>query len=188
MLFFSLYLNHYHSAPYFPAQCCFSDLFIVLLSFRLTALCSVLWLYHKHERCLPCLAWARLLFGIYLPVRRIFWGFLGSSAGKESACNAGDPRVIPGSGRSPGEGWATHSSNSGLPCCLSQTAENLPAMQTWVRYLGWEAPLEDGVATHCIVLAWRIPLDGRAWWATVHGVTKSRAWLRTKYSTARRIS
>ena len=34
----------------------------------------------------------------------IIWGFLGSSVGKESACNAGDPDSIPGWGRSPGEG------------------------------------------------------------------------------------
>ena len=47
----------------------------MLFSFRLTALCSALWLYHKHEHCLPCLARARLLFGIYLPVRRISWYF-----------------------------------------------------------------------------------------------------------------
>ena len=33
----------------------------------------------------------------------IDWGFLGSSAGKESTCNAGDPGSIPGSGRSPEE-------------------------------------------------------------------------------------
>ena len=32
------------------------------------------------------------------------WSFLGSSAAKESSCNAGDPGLIPGSGRSPGEG------------------------------------------------------------------------------------
>ena len=37
-------------------------------------------------------------------------GFPGSSAGKESAYNAGDPSSIPGLGRSPGEGMATHSS------------------------------------------------------------------------------
>ena len=37
-------------------------------------------------------------------------GFSGGSDGKESACNAGDPGLIPGSGRSPGEGTATHSS------------------------------------------------------------------------------
>ena len=36
--------------------------------------------------------------------------------------------------------------------------KNLPAMQeTWVRSLGWEDPLEEGMATHSNVLAWRIP-------------------------------
>ena len=36
--------------------------------------------------------------------------------------------------------------------------KNLPAMQaTWVRSLGWEDPLEKGMATHSIILAWRIP-------------------------------
>ena len=35
------------------------------------------------------------------------WGFPGASDGKESVCNAGDPSLIPGSGRSPGEGNAT---------------------------------------------------------------------------------
>ena len=38
------------------------------------------------------------------------WGFPGASEGKESACSAGDPGLISGSGRSPGEGMATHSS------------------------------------------------------------------------------
>ena len=36
------------------------------------------------------------------------WGFPSSSAGKESTCNAGDPGLIPGSGRSPGEGYSLH--------------------------------------------------------------------------------
>ena len=36
--------------------------------------------------------------------------------------------------------------------------KNLPAMQeTWVQFLGWEDPLENGMATHSIILAWRIP-------------------------------
>ena len=36
--------------------------------------------------------------------------------------------------------------------------KNLPAMQeTWVRLLGWEDPLEKGMATHSLILAWRIP-------------------------------
>ena len=52
--------------------------------------------------------------------------------------------------------------------------KNPPAMQeTWVRLLGWEDPLEEGVATHSSILAWRIPMDRDGWWATVHGVAKS---------------
>ena len=42
--------------------------------------------------------------------------------------------------------------------------------------LGWEDPLEEGMAIHSSVLAWRIPMDKGAWQATVHGVTKSQAW------------
>ena len=36
--------------------------------------------------------------------KRMLWGFPGGSAGRESACNAGDPSLIPGSGSSPGGG------------------------------------------------------------------------------------
>ena len=39
--------------------------------------------------------------------------------------------------------------------------------------LGWEDPLELGMATHFNILAWRIPMDREAWWATVHEVKKS---------------
>ena len=45
--------------------------------------------------------------------------------------------------------------------------------ETWVRSLGWEDPLENGVATHDNILAWRIPMDRGAWQATVYGVKKS---------------
>ena len=84
-------------------------------------------------------------------------GFPGSSAGKESACDAGDPSSIPGLGRYPGEGigyllqysWAS---------LVAQTVENPPAMlETWVRSLGWKVPLETGKATHSSIPAWRIP-------------------------------
>ena len=41
---------------------------------------------------------------------------------------------------------------------VAQTVKKLPAMQkTWVRSLGWEDPLEEGLATHSSILAWRIP-------------------------------
>ena len=35
-------------------------------------------------------------------------------------------------------------------------------------------PLEEGMTTHSSILVWRVPMDGGAWWAIVHGVTKSR--------------
>ena len=41
--------------------------------------------------------------------------------------------------------------------------------ETWVQSLGWENPLQEGMATHSRILAWRIPMDRGAWWATVHG-------------------
>ena len=60
---------------------------------------------------------------------------------------------------------------------VAQMVKNTPAMQeTWVRFLGWEDPLKEGMATHCSILAWRIPMDRGAWHATVHGVTKSWTW------------
>ena len=62
--------------------------------------------------------------------------------------------------------------------------KNLPAVRdTWVQSLGWEDPLEEGMATHSSILAWRIPMDRGAWRATVHGVTESDMTV-TKHSTA----
>ena len=85
------------------------------------------------------------------------WGFPSSSAGKESACNAGDPGSILGLGRCPGEGigyprqysWAS---------LVAQVVKNLPVMQEiWVWPLVWNDPLEKGMATYSSILAWRIP-------------------------------
>ena len=43
---------------------------------------------------------------------------------------------------------------------VAQTVKNPLAMQeTWVRALGWEDPLEEGMATHSSILAWRIRMD-----------------------------
>ena len=75
-----------------------------------------------------------------------FWrgGFLGSSAGQESACSAGDPGSIPVLGRSAGEGIGYP-----LQCfwfsLVAQVVKNLPAMQeTPVQFLGQEDLLEKG--------------------------------------------
>ena len=57
---------------------------------------------------------------------------------------------------------------------MAQKVKNLPVVrETWVLSLGWEDPLEEGMATHSSMLAWRIPMDKGAWWATVHGVAES---------------
>ena len=82
--------------------------------------------------------------------------FPGSSPGKESACNAGDPSLIPESGRCAREriGYPLQYSWASL---VAQLVKNLPAMwETWVWSLGWEDPLEKGTDTHSSILAWRI--------------------------------
>ena len=57
--------------------------------------------------------------------------------------------------------------------------KNLPAMrETWVQSLGWEDPLEEGMATHSSILAWRILMDRGTWRTTVHGVAKSQTQLK----------
>ena len=56
--------------------------------------------------------------------------------------------------------------------------KNLPAMrEALVQSLGWEDPLEKGMATNSNILAWRIPMDRGAWRATVQGVSKSQTGL-----------
>ena len=84
-------------------------------------------------------------------------GFPHSSVRKESTCNAGDPGLIPGLGRSVGEGI-------GYPLqytwtfLVAQLVKNLPAMwETQIQSLGSEDPLEKGKITHSSILAWRIP-------------------------------
>ena len=91
-----------------------------------------------------------------------------SSAGEESAYNAGDPGSILGLGRFPGEriGYPLQYSWVSL---MAQMVKNLPAVQeTWVRSLGWKIPWRR---------AWQsapVFLPGEAWRATVHGTAKSR--------------
>ena len=107
--------------------------------------------------------------------------FPGSSAGKESACNAGDSGMIPGLERSAGDGivyplqypWAS---------LVAQTVKNpLTIWETWVRSLGWE-----GNSYPSSILAWRIPWRENSWQAPVHGVAKSPTRLSDFYFTSHR--
>ena len=96
-----------------------------------------------------------LLFQKYhsLKAQMMVMGFLDSSAGNESAYNAGDPGLIPGLGRCSGEGIRLPTPVFlGFPCASAGKES-----ACWVRFLGWEDPLEKRTATHSNILAWRIP-------------------------------
>ena len=56
---------------------------------------------------------------------------------------------------------------------MAQKVKNLPAMQeTWVQFLDRKDPLEKEMATHSSILAWKIPVDRRDWWAAVYEVIR----------------
>ena len=71
---------------------------------------------------------------------------------------------------------------------MTQIVKNPPARrETWVWSLGWEYRLEEGMATHSSILAWRIPIGRGTWYmATVHGIAKSRSPL-SNFHTLTRI-
>ena len=59
--------------------------------------------------------------------------------------------------------------------------KNPPAIEeAWVRTLGWEDPLEEGMATYPSILAWRILTDRGAWWAPVHSLRPMTEQLRVR--------
>ena len=79
--------------------------------------------------------------------------FPDGSVGTESTCSAEDPSLIPGSGRSAGEG-IVYPHQYSWASLVAQLVKNLPAMQDiWVWSLGWEDPLEKEKATHSSILA-----------------------------------
>ena len=104
-------------------------------------------------------------------------GFFGGSAGKESACNEGDLGSIPGLGRCPGGGHGYPLQYSWASLVAQMVKNTRAVRETWVRSLGWESPLEEGMATHSSTLAWIFPIDRGAWQTTVYEVTKNWTWL-----------
>ena len=81
--------------------------------------------------------------------------------------------MIPGLASSPGEG-IDYPLQYSWAFLVAQTVKNpLAVWENWVQSLGWEDPLEEGMATHSSILAWRLPMDRGAWRAIVHGVAES---------------
>ena len=92
---------------------------------------------------------------------RFVMGFLGSSADKEFACNAGDLGSIPGFGSSPGE-WIGYPLQYSWASLVAQLVKNPPAIkETLVQFLDWEDPLGEGITTHSSILAWWTEEPGR---------------------------
>ena len=92
---------------------------------------------------------------------------------KESACNAGDPGSIPGSGRSPeeGRGYAFQYFGASL---VAQMVKNLPVMQeSQFQSLDWERFPGEGNGYPCQYSYLENSMERGARWATVHGVIKS---------------
>ena len=81
--------------------------------------------------------------------------------------------MIPELGRSPGKGIGYPLQNSWASLVAQMVKKPRATWETWVQYLGWEDPLEEGMATHSSILDWRIPMDRGTCRATVHGVAKS---------------
>ena len=63
----------------------------------------------------------------------------------------------------------------------SHIKESPWVLETWVRSLSWEDPMEEGMATHSSTFAWRIPMDRGPWQAAVYGVAEldMTEWLST---------
>ena len=67
---------------------------------------------------------------------------------------------------------------TGHKSVVAPTVKNPPAMwETWEQSLDWEDSLEEGMATHSSILAWRSPMDRGAWWTTKHGISKNQTQL-----------
>ena len=64
---------------------------------------------------------------------------------------------------------------------VKNTPASVGDIEMWVWSLGQEIPdllLEEGMATHSSILAWKIPMDRGARWATVHSIAKNWTWLK----------
>ena len=107
-------------------------------------------------------------------------GFPESSVGKETSCNAGDPGLILGWGRSPGEGIGYPGEYS-WASLVAQLVKNPPPMrETWVWSLGWEDPPEEGKGYPLQYSGLENSMD-----CIAHGVVKSWAWLSDFHFTSR---
>ena len=103
--------------------------------------------------------------------------FSGSSVGTETACNAGDPGSIPGSGRSAGEGIGCPLQYSWASLVSQLVRKPLIVWETWGQSWVGKIPWRRELATHSSILAWRIPWTEEPGGLQSMGVTKSQTQL-----------
>ena len=128
------------------------------------------------------LEWVAIAFSDICMYIYINTGFPGSSADKETACNAGDPSWFLGQEDPLDKGWATHSSVLGLPWCLRCYRTPLqyrgPGLDTWVGKIPWRRTWQPT----------SIFLPGESSWTEEPGESKGSQRVRhdwvTKHSTA----
>ena len=99
-------------------------------------------------------------------------GFPDSSVGKESACNAGDPSLIPGLGRFAGEVTGYPLQYSWVSLVAQLVKKSTAIWETWIWSLGWEDPLDEGKGYPLQCSGLEKSMD-----SIVHGVAKSKTWL-----------
>ena len=135
-------------------------------------------------RCL-C-SWFGLRFSLLVGKRHFWWRALHCNLGvapitRESTSEA-DTLLLASLESESGTSASSHAENlegfGGGTSLVAQTVKRLATMrETWVQSLGREDFLEKEMATHSSILVWKNSMDGGTWWATVHGVTKSRTRL-----------
>ena len=94
-------------------------------------------------------------------------GFPGSSTGKESTCNVGEPASIPGVRKIP---WRRDRLHTPVFLGFPGGSDGKESIFN-VGDLDWKDSLEEGMATHSSILAWRIPMDGGTWRITIYRIS-----------------
>ena len=129
---------------------------------------------YTHKEVFPGKEKSGLRLAVFRARQGPWRGFPGSSAGKESACNAGNPGSIPGWERSPGEGIGYPLVFLGLPggsvskepTCKVEDLSSIPGLGR-----SPEGGHNNLLQYSCL----ENPMDREAWWAIVHSVTRKES-------------
>ena len=139
---------------------------------------QILFLFFK---CICCVLSNFIHVQLFATLRRESWDSLGKNTWVGCSAlqeNLPDPVIKPAFLMAPALTGGFFTTSTTRAYLIAQMVNNLPAMcETWIWSLSCEDPLEEGMATHFLIFAWRISMDRGSWQATVHEVTESRTQL-----------